>query len=116
MQRHGEQIDALRGEARGAGGGVLRGVVAIREKDDAAGLAGGEDRAGKIERAADVRGLALRQRRPLRGRLQVRGGRLPELGPGSESDDTGGIIGMLRRETRRDEIAGFFLCRSRDAR
>ncbi|MEI9895587.1 MAG: hypothetical protein WDN28_17280 [Chthoniobacter sp.] len=75
----------------------------------------GENGAGEIQRAADVRGLAFRGVGPLDRRLQVRGGRLPELGLGGETDDARGIVGVLRREARRDEVPRFLLRRRRDA-
>ena len=107
VQRHGEQLHALRGEARRRGGRLLRGVVAIGQQHDAPGLARGKNGAGKIERAADVRGLALGELRPSLRQPRARRG-LPQLGVFGETDHAGDVVRALRREARRDEIARFF--------
>jgi len=107
VEGHGEQLHALRREARGHFGGVAGGVIAIGDQDEAPGFSGGKDRAGKIERLTDVRGLAIGGRRPGLGDLEFLRGRLPKLGLGREPDDAGGVARLLVSQTGFHEIAGF---------
>ncbi len=116
MQRHGEQFDALRSEARSGGGGTPGGVVSIREQHEALCLPSGENRAREIQRLSNVGRLAISDCRPDLRECQICGGRLPKLRLARESENAGGIARALMAQAFFHEFPRFLALRLGNAR
>ena len=103
-QRHDRQLYAARREpARDLRGAACR-VIAVGEQHETFGFPRGKDRAGEVERAANVRAPAICERGPLLREARAVHRRLPQLGVPGKSHDPRRVPAARVRETRAHKL------------